>query len=913
MVEVTGLLLTDLVSADNAPDVNPDFVNNLGTIEVVVLRCKADPGVSDPRPTARLKVSDARHTPSPAIEDAKSQSKKRSEKAASPAASMSGGMFGLFDGPADYEPYGTGRIYGAYDSQRFTSEAAGIGHDALPRSQQRNLSSGSWQPIGGHPLFGHQEDRFGGLPQVETILSDPADYGTRKYPTKGILKQPISKPQARVKSRKDNPLYAGLSDTEIREARSLLRQNGVTLSESDASSARAESGLHNQPNEAPQAHRHVSFESPASRYTPSSNANAVPNSGPQPQPSYLGSKPYEFEKLYSHSSPLANTQHRSPYRGAQLAPPVGFESGPPLADRYRFYPPGYGMNGMYPPNDYDSRTRDPTIDNAATTGTAPVPSNVPEGLYRDCREHYFGRSASDNQHEHVHVQGYAEPGGLKSNFSPWNGYRAKRSESQSSMETLTPKDDKNHGRNHGPIDWAESRTKIVTKDSPGGQNRDSTPSRQNTTSTIRSAQTAHSDKSKHGSNTEPGKSGNGWDGAQKSPNQYVSTGNAWDQGEPNHKAGNGGSSWEVEATNDKPASVEDWNADRPSNETAWDTNKPAGGNGWNDKSVSDKSRNMNKSASVQGWGDKPASDKGWSTGKPASAKGWDDKPASNKSWDDKPASNKGWDDKPISEKARSSEKPVSNRDWNDKPASGQGWNDKPASEKAQSTSKSANGNAWNTGKQASVKDAKSNSGWNDNDQKSSKDADGWGHDNQQQQQQHKKDDARSKAPPTKIKSSTKGDRSTRSSNDGPDSPPKIRIKRYWSQWREPMSIIVETAEERYAKAHDPYISPAEPLTPITPEMARGNNVEHQVKRGKGAAYMHITGTPDYLDDLEHPYAVFSFKYRSRRFLEKKFKIEIKDDVQEQDDVKAQLAEMSKEQLAEELYKLKVYPHLIGYE
>jgi hypothetical protein len=60
--------------------------------------------------------------------------------------------------------------------------------------------------------------------------------------------------------------------------------------------------------------------------------------------------------------------------------------------------------------------------------------------------------------------------------------------------------------------------------------------------------------------------------------------------------------------------------------------------------------------------------------------------------------------------------------------------------------------------------------------------------------------------------------------------------------------------------------PEEPLHAIPAAKAEQEMLEHQVRAGKGTRYHHIVGRPKYLDSLEKPYAVFRFKYRSRDVL-----------------------------------------------
>lgn len=135
--------------------------------------------------------------------------------------------------------------------------------------------------------------------------------------------------------------------------------------------------------------------------------------------------------------------------------------------------------------------------------------------------------------------------------------------------------------------------------------------------------------------------------------------------------------------------------------------------------------------------------------------------------------------------------------------------------------------------------------------------------------------------------------------DGPADEPGhagVNPKSYWNDWNKRPTI------PSFRPTRNLYLAP-EDLLPLVPKQAaRAKHVEHQVKTGKGAQYLHLCARPEYLDSMKQPYAVFTFKYRSKRFIEKKFKIEIKEEGKA---LKAKLADMSKDELAEELFRLRV--------
>lgn len=134
--------------------------------------------------------------------------------------------------------------------------------------------------------------------------------------------------------------------------------------------------------------------------------------------------------------------------------------------------------------------------------------------------------------------------------------------------------------------------------------------------------------------------------------------------------------------------------------------------------------------------------------------------------------------------------------------------------------------------------------------------------------------------------------------DGASDDPSIQPKPYWSDWnKRPVNNGPHPSRRDLM-----YIAPEDPLPSVPKAVARSKHLEHQVKTGKGAQYLHLCARPEYLDSMQKPYAVFTFKYRSKRVIEKKFKITIKE---EGEHLKAKLADMSKDELAEELYRLRV--------
>ena len=95
-----------------------------------------------------------------------------------------------------------------------------------------------------------------------------------------------------------------------------------------------------------------------------------------------------------------------------------------------------------------------------------------------------------------------------------------------------------------------------------------------------------------------------------------------------------------------------------------------------------------------------------------------------------------------------------------------------------------------------------------------------------------------------------------------EGPLKLEIKPYWTSWQKAKKES-SADKKKLSRAELVYTEPEEPLHVIPEKTAREKQVDHQVKIGRGAAYWHQVGRPEYLDTMEAPYAVFSFKYRSK--------------------------------------------------
>ncbi|KAK5718857.1 hypothetical protein LTR17_015537 [Elasticomyces elasticus] len=99
--------------------------------------------------------------------------------------------------------------------------------------------------------------------------------------------------------------------------------------------------------------------------------------------------------------------------------------------------------------------------------------------------------------------------------------------------------------------------------------------------------------------------------------------------------------------------------------------------------------------------------------------------------------------------------------------------------------------------------------------------------------------------------------------------PQYKAKDYFKHWQQSEDEYVTSARAAMKKREEPrkvYHYPA-PQLPAVPE-DKVNDVTHLVQPGKGADYSHRVARPVYLDPMERPYAVISFKYRTPETLEK---------------------------------------------
>ncbi|KAK3117935.1 hypothetical protein LTR53_000227 [Teratosphaeriaceae sp. CCFEE 6253] len=136
---------------------------------------------------------------------------------------------------------------------------------------------------------------------------------------------------------------------------------------------------------------------------------------------------------------------------------------------------------------------------------------------------------------------------------------------------------------------------------------------------------------------------------------------------------------------------------------------------------------------------------------------------------------------------------------------------------------------------------------------------------------------------------------------------QLQPKPYWSAWQQnstPHEAADPNTKKRREEPRQPYHYPA-PQLPAVPS-DKVNGASHGVQPGKGADYSHRCHRPNYMDEMAAPYAVFSFKYRSKAALEKIIRRDVAaetDAVVEQVE-REMLLMMPRDRLVEQMLKLR---------
>ncbi|KAJ9669036.1 hypothetical protein H2201_000862 [Coniosporium apollinis] len=125
---------------------------------------------------------------------------------------------------------------------------------------------------------------------------------------------------------------------------------------------------------------------------------------------------------------------------------------------------------------------------------------------------------------------------------------------------------------------------------------------------------------------------------------------------------------------------------------------------------------------------------------------------------------------------------------------------------------------------------------------------------------------------------------------------------YWSTWNATPDDLSSPASRAHRhRSEKVFIAPEEPCYKISRDTAERQRVDTQVRPGKGVAYAHSVKSVEYLDSVEKPYAVFRFMYRSRAMLERILGSSVEETEEE---YKQRIASMSKDDVIAELLRTR---------
>ncbi|KAK8243903.1 hypothetical protein HDK90DRAFT_546293 [Phyllosticta capitalensis] len=254
-----------------------------------------------------------------------------------------------------------------------------------------------------------------------------------------------------------------------------------------------------------------------------------------------------------------------------------------------------------------------------------------------------------------------------------------------------------------------------------------------------------------------------------------------------------------------------------------------------------------------------------------------------------------------SQKSKSSKSSQKNDDANFNSA---GWDNPVDTENAQGdTGNAADDNTKDDNANANEWDNNNvnTSAWPDNNVDTSGD---WNKDNGS-----KKDEQAAVEPSVKDNGShkTKSRRSSKAPSSisymhVPSIPEEPVFKSYWKDWHKRPAEQKSRIQKYVENAPSDFtVAPTEVPEQVPERVAKKRGLDHQVYAGKATHYHHRLGVPVYKDTMEHPYAVFRYKYRSRETLEKMLGPKILEKVKKQEK-QQKLMNMSKEELVEQLMK-----------
>ncbi|KAH9844655.1 hypothetical protein Tdes44962_MAKER07191 [Teratosphaeria destructans] len=928
-----------IANADTASPQNLNYIHNVGTIEVVVLRCKPDPP-SPPRilrspsakPDAPAAISAHRHAPAPS--PAKAPSAKATPakaRTATPAGTDAGleGMFGLFDGANDVSDLPMS-YDGANDLQDLSPSYDGA-NDPLDRARVNMI-------LNARPT----------LNLAHPELSSPLNYYFDQYAGGGHRRGTSEPTVYTINTETTRPAEALCPPTSSRcsDSTEEIKQALYEANRNDAALQHVLSQPLPDLLDEPCSPQHSSRDQASDHLSPTENPQVDGDNGGYPQVHYH--QPWHHQGRDDISGDrYFGLQGRERDLLRERFRQQGIPVSPVPAPKVAFSPQNEVFNLPFHPRreqnmKYYQKFKDPIYLNVDVLDLDPIAANdkgqpfhvdahnyedtlrhmnrIIDGLQAD-REVYMdqhdqtppGRirdaimetiadmsARSDKYVRHVNKIIACRDAVMKGStmrFTP----KAKPDHHKSASSKETKASSQQHGEQQpqahsagdgwnqtgqGTVDggqqlnqsWSPGPVSVA-----GSQRTEEHFDDANKTQCKASAQSGSSqsaqqhyapvDRSNHADGQSQDRGAPNWQPTELSPPTV-----GWTK-EADTKAGNDGG-WNQHSSEGKPHD-DGWGSSGEQQQSA---------NQWSASQASNRSQS--KKGLDSGWamqGQSAGADDAWASSNDHRNSGaWDkggDNPAAKSNAGSQKAAG-GWGDDTKSNASHRSKQSghASNK-------SAGGWNT------AGPQQQNSGGDAW-----CGNHSGQDNS-WGDNDasggQKASSNK-GWGNSSNVGSKTQTRDFAYAQDKGSPGSQSAHGP----ASQVGEPTSSTPIVKPYFADWQNLSSASHDTSDPDSVKkreaARPAYQYPAKEMPSIP--ASRTGDVSHGVQVGKGAKYTHETGRPEYIDSMTKPFAVFSFKYRSKGYLEKLLKRPVTTETESVDEaaLKDKLLSLPRHKLVEEL-------------
>ncbi|KAF2773322.1 hypothetical protein EJ03DRAFT_126094 [Teratosphaeria nubilosa] len=922
-----------IANADTASPQNLNYIHNVGTIEVVVLRCKPDP----PSPLRMLKspsakpdtpaaISASRHAPAPS--PAKAPSAKTAPakaKTATPAGSDAGlgGMFGLFDGADDF-PDLTMSYDGANDLPDLPMSYDGA-NDPLDQARVNMI-------LNARPT----------LNLAHPELSSPLNYYFDQYAGGGYRRGTSEPTVYTINTETTRPAEALCPPTPSRcsDSSEEIKQALYEANRNDAALQHCLSQPLPDLLDDPSSPQHSSRDQASDRLSPTENPQVDGDNGSYPQVHYR--QPWDNQgrddiigDRYFGLQGRERDLLRDKYR--QQGIPVSPMSAPKVA----FSPQNEVFNLPFHPRreqnmKYYQKFKDPIYLNVDVLDLDPIAANdkgqlfhVDADNYEDTVRHMNRIIEGLQADREVYMDQHDEtpPGRIRDAITE-------------TIVDVGARADK-YVRNLGKI--------IACRDAvmKGSKMRFTPPDKHIKKQSASGQETKASSQQQWEQQPQAQSAGDGWNQTgQGTVDGGQQLNQSWIPG-PVSVAGSQRTEEHFDQANktERKASAQSGSSQSPQKHNA-----PADWNNLADGQSQGRGASNSQSARSPanvGWtkqADAQAgNDGGWnqhsSEGKPHDG-GWGSRGEQQQDanqWSGSQTSNRGQSKKSIDngwatqgQSAGADDAWVSNNDhqnagaWDNGGENTAGKSDAGSQQAAGGGGDDTKSNASRRSKQPGHASNKAAGGWNTTgSQQQNGGGDAWGGNYSGQDNSWGNDDDGQKASSNKgwgnssnlgtktqirdfAYAQEKGPQSARgpSSQAGEPTSGTPIVKPYFADWQKSSTESHSTSNPNSAKkrekARPVYQYPAKEMPSIP--ASRTGDVSHGVQVGKGAKYTHETGRPDYIDSMTKPFAVFSFKYRSKGYLEKLLRRPITTEIEPVDEaaLKDKLLNLPRHKLVEEL-------------